>query len=221
MLTVLVVDDFVALVVIVVAYSSGISWLALVIAIALFGRRAWTAAIARAAGASLRRRRCCHLGCAVQVGRRPRGRRPGDGFAYVRVPGWPVGAGECDRGLPAVSRAAHRRTRSPSKREREGSDLPNARLQQLIHPWSSYVVVPVFALANIGIPISWHFLADAFTSPITLGIIVGYVFGKPIGIAGMSWVVTKISRGSLRPPVGWAAVGGAGTIAGIGFTVSL
>jgi Na+/H+ antiporter NhaA len=98
---------------------------------------------------------------------------------------------------------------------------PNDRLQELYHPWTSYLIVPLFGLANAGIHVDAGFLAHAYTSPITLGIIVGYVAGKPIGVAGMSAVVTITSRGRLRPPVGWAAVLGGGTIAGIGFTVSL
>jgi Na+/H+ antiporter NhaA len=98
---------------------------------------------------------------------------------------------------------------------------PNERLQQLFHPWTSYAIVPLFALANAGIVISGSFLAHAFTSPITLGILVGYVAGKPIGITAGAWLVTRLSGGRLRPPVGWAAVAGAGTIAGIGFTLSL
>jgi len=98
---------------------------------------------------------------------------------------------------------------------------PNERLQQLLHPWTSYVIVPLFALSNAGITISLSFLAKAYTSPITLGILLGYVVGKPLGIAGTSWLVTRISRGRLVPPVGWASVTGAGAIAGIGFTVSL
>jgi Na+/H+ antiporter NhaA len=98
---------------------------------------------------------------------------------------------------------------------------PNERLQQAFHPWTSYVIVPLFALANAGVQISGPFLARAFTSPVTLGILAGYVVGKPVGIAGTSFLVTKISKGRLRPPAGWASVIGAGTIAGIGFTVSL
>ncbi len=98
---------------------------------------------------------------------------------------------------------------------------PDERLQQLYHPWSSYVIVPVFALANAGIPISGEFLGHAFSSPITLGIVCGYVVGKPIGILSGTWLAARATRGQLRPPVGWAAVGGAGTVAGIGFTVSL
>ncbi len=98
---------------------------------------------------------------------------------------------------------------------------PNERLQQIYHPWSSYLIVPLFALANAGVAISGGLLATAFTAPLTLGILVGYVAGKPLGTAGTAWLVGKLSKGRIQPPVGWAAVLGAGTIAGIGFTVSL
>ena len=98
---------------------------------------------------------------------------------------------------------------------------PNERLQETFHPWTSYVIVPLFALANAGVQISGPFLAQAFTSPVTLGILAGYVLGKPLGISGTAFLVTWLSKGRLRPPVGWASIIGAGTIAGIGFTVSL
>jgi protein-disulfide isomerase len=103
----------------------------------------------------------------------------------------------------------------------ESAISPNERLQLLYHPWTSYLIVPLFALANAGIAIHPALLASAYTSPITLGILFGYVTGKPVGILGMSWLVTRLSGGRLRPPVGWAAVAGGGTIAGVGFTVSL
>ncbi len=83
------------------------------------------------------------------------------------------------------------------------------------------MIVPLFALANAGIAIDGGFLARGFTSPITLGILFGYVAGKPLGILGASWLVARLSHERLRPPVGWVAVAGGGTIAGIGFTVSL
>ena len=98
---------------------------------------------------------------------------------------------------------------------------PNGRMQEIFHPWASYVIVPLFALANAGLVISAEFLAHAFASPITIGILLGYVVGKPIGTTGGAWLVTTISRGRIRPPAGWASVTGAGTIAGIGVTVSL
>jgi Na+/H+ antiporter NhaA len=98
---------------------------------------------------------------------------------------------------------------------------PNDRLQQIYHPWTSYVIVPLFALANAGVTVNGGFLARAFSSPITLGILIGYVVGKPIGTVAAAWLLDRLSGGRVRPPVGWAAVLGAGTIAGIGFTVSL
>ena len=79
----------------------------------------------------------------------------------------------------------------------------------------------MFALANAGIDLGGGVFGDALTSPITLGVFFGYLLGKPVGIVGGSWLLTRASRGRLRPPVGWAAVAGAGTIAGIGFTVAL
>jgi len=97
----------------------------------------------------------------------------------------------------------------------------NERLQQLFHPWTSYLIVPLFALANAGIAVDSGLLSDALTSPITLGIIVGYVVGKPVGYLGAAWLTTRASRGRVRAPVGWAAVAGGGTIAGVGFTVAL
>lgn len=97
---------------------------------------------------------------------------------------------------------------------------PNARLQRVYHPWTSYVIVPLFGLANAGIILNGGFLADAFTAPVTWGVIAGYVAGKPIAITGASWLVTRLGRGRIRPTVGWAAVAGSGAIGGVGFTVS-
>jgi protein-disulfide isomerase len=98
---------------------------------------------------------------------------------------------------------------------------PNDRLEQIFHPWVSYLIVPLFALANAGVVLNAEFLIHAYTSPVTLGIILGYLVGKPVGITLGVWLTTKISRGRLTPPVGWGAVLGTGAAAGIGFTVSL
>jgi Na+/H+ antiporter NhaA len=98
---------------------------------------------------------------------------------------------------------------------------PNDRMQQLFHPWTSYLIVPLFALANAGLTVNAGFLARAYTAPVTLGILIGYVVGKPVGTVGAAWLLTKVSRGRIRPPIGWAAVTDAGAIAGIGFVVSL
>ena len=98
---------------------------------------------------------------------------------------------------------------------------PNDRLQRIYHPWSSYVIVPLFGLANAGIVIDGPFLARAFTSAVTWGVLLAYVIGKPIAVVGASWLLDSVTHGRIRPIVGWAGVLGSGTIAGIGFTVSL
>jgi Na+/H+ antiporter NhaA len=115
--------------------------------------------------------------------------------------------------IPELARAAQQSVRLALS--------PNDRLQQLFHPWTSYLIVPLFALANAGITVDGSLLARAYTSPVTLGILLGYVVGKPAGTVAAAWLLVRISRGTIRPPVGWAAVTGAGAIAGIGFTVSL
>ena len=98
---------------------------------------------------------------------------------------------------------------------------PNERLQYLFHPWVSYVIVPLFALANAGVLINREALSEALASPITLGVILGLVVGKPVGIIGFTWLATRNWLGRLPQTVPWPALIGAGVVAGIGFTVSL
>ena len=98
---------------------------------------------------------------------------------------------------------------------------PNERLQYGLHPWSSYVCVPLFALANAGIHVTGGLLASAITSPITLGILVGYVVGKPLGVLAASWLATRPALRGARPTLSWPSLAGGGAVAGIGFTVSL
>jgi len=98
---------------------------------------------------------------------------------------------------------------------------PNERLQYDLHPWTSYVIVPLFALANAGIHLTGKLLADAIVSPITLGILVGYVIGKPIGVFSGSWLASRPALHGPRLPVSGPVLAAAGATAGIGFTVSL
>jgi protein-disulfide isomerase len=103
----------------------------------------------------------------------------------------------------------------------ESALSPNERLQHRFHPWSSYVIVPLFALANAGIALDASFLGDALRSPVTLGIVGGYVLGKPLGILAAAWLAQRMGRGALRLPIGWGAFAGTGAAAGVGFTVAL
>ena len=98
---------------------------------------------------------------------------------------------------------------------------PNERLQHLFHPWTSYVIVPVFALANAGVELNRDVIAQATSSAVTIGIILGLVVGKPLGIIGMTWIVTRPRFGGFALPVPWPSLTSAATVAGIGFTVSL
>ena len=98
---------------------------------------------------------------------------------------------------------------------------PNERMQQLFHPWTSYVIVPIFALANAGVELTGDVLGDAATSPITIGIVAGLVLGKLLGITGASWLATRRALGGFPLTVPWPPLIGAAAVAGIGFTVSL
>jgi Na+/H+ antiporter NhaA len=98
---------------------------------------------------------------------------------------------------------------------------PNERLQYRLHPWTSYAVVPLFALANAGVHVTGQLIDDAMSSPITLGILVGYLVGKPLGIAGASWLASRPAMHGQRSPLSPPLLAAGGAVAGIGFTVSL
>jgi Na+/H+ antiporter NhaA len=221
LLTIAVVDDVVALVVIATVYTEHVTVSALLVAAGLLG----AVLVVRAAGVRYGAVYAA-LGAATWVALLESGVEP---VVIGLVMGLLTYAYPAAR--PALESAAARFREfreqptpelAQSARAGVGAAIsPNDRLQQLFHPWTSYLIVPLFALANAGIPIDGAFLARAFASPITLGILVGYLAGKPVGIVGASWLFTRLSRGRVRPPVGWAAVAGSGTIAGVGFTVSL
>jgi Na+/H+ antiporter NhaA len=221
LLTVFVVDDLVALVVIAVVYSTDIEMTPLIVAIVAFALML----VLRAANV---RRGVLYLPFALVI------------WAALLASGVdPVVAGLAI-GLTAVAYTPGRADLEQATglfklfREQPTPELarsasvglaqalsPNDRLQRIYHPWSSYVIVPVFGLANAGLVIDGPFLARAFTSPVTWGVLLGYVLGKPIAIVATSWLLTTVTKGRIRPTVGWAGVLGSGTIAGIGFTVSL
>ncbi|MFQ6147105.1 Na+/H+ antiporter NhaA [Streptomyces seoulensis] len=220
-LTVTVVDDFLALGVITVAYSEHVTVLPVLAALAAF---------------------------AVVLVLRRLGVRRGTVYAALALVGWlallesgvdPVVFG-LGMGLLTYARPAARSDLERASglfrlfREQPTPELersarlglasavsPNERLQRMYHPWAGYVVVPLFALANAGVEISADELGRAFASPVTLGILFGYVLGKPFGIVGASLLCTVLSRGRVRLPVGWGALGAGGALAGVGFTVSL
>jgi NhaA family Na+:H+ antiporter len=98
---------------------------------------------------------------------------------------------------------------------------PLARTEHALLPWTSFVIVPLFALANAGVPLSPEALGDAVTSPITLGVLLGLIVGKAVGIAGACSVALATGLGRLPDGVRFVHLVGASVVAGIGFTVSL
>ncbi len=102
-----------------------------------------------------------------------------------------------------------------------GTEGPMERLEGIVHPWVSFVVLPLFALANAGVVFNADTLSDAIGSSITLGIAVALLVGKPIGILGMSWLAVRLGIGRLPSAVTWRQVLGVGFLAGIGFTVAI
>ena len=220
-LTVVVVDDLVALVVIATVYTQRVAVRAVVVAAILF------AVVLAARVAGLRRGLAyVVLGVALWLALEKSGVDPVvTGLVMgLLVTAHPVAREDLERASALFRLFREQPTPELARDARAGVEAAisaNERLQQLYHPWTSYVFVPLFALANAGISISGSFLGHAFSSPITLGVLVGYVVGKPVGISTTAAVVRLASRGRLRPPVGWAAVLGGGAIAGIGFTVSL
>lgn len=95
------------------------------------------------------------------------------------------------------------------------------RLEHLLHPWTSYVIIPLFALANAGLVLRADSLGDALTSRLTLGIVAGLVAGKLVGISGISWLAIRAGWGALPSGVTYRHLLGVSMLAGIGFTVSL
>lgn len=93
------------------------------------------------------------------------------------------------------------------------------RLISALHPLSAYVVLPVFALANAGVELGA--LGDVLTEPVGLGIVLGLVLGKPIGILATSFVAVRLGIAKLPEDTPWPMVAGLGAVAGIGFTVSI
>jgi Na+/H+ antiporter NhaA len=221
MLTVVVVDDIVALVVIATVYTESLSIVPLLAAAVFFGAVLVLRSIPVRVGLVY-----FVLGVGAWVGLLKSGVEPVVvGLAMgLLVYAFPVERSSLERATERFREFREQPTAELARVagvEIRAATSGNERLQRLFHPWTSYAIVPLFALANAGIAIDGGFLARGFTSPITLGILLGYVVGKPVGILGFSWLLTRLTRRRLRPPVGWMAVAGGGTIAGIGFTIAL
>jgi Na+/H+ antiporter NhaA len=219
LLTVVVIDDLAALLVIALGYSEEISVMALMVAIALFG-----VLLALRWAGSWRGPAAVLTGVGIWFAMFESG-------VDAVIAGLAIGL--VTSAYPPPRDQLERSTElARSFREQPTPELaynaraslasaisPNERLQYRLHPWTSRVIVPLFAIANAGIHLDGDLLGDAITSPVTLGIVAAYVIGKPVGILGATWLATRAGRARLT--VTWPVLVVAASAAGIGFTVSL
>jgi Na+/H+ antiporter NhaA len=221
LLTLAVVDDLGALVVIATAYTKHVSVTALLVAIGLFA-----ALLALRFAPAWRRQAAVLIGIALWVAMFKSGIDPviAGLAAGLVTSAYPPSREDLER-VTELTRSFREQPTPELARSAQLGVLSaislNERLQYELHPWTSYVVVPVFALANAGIHVTGSLLGDAIASPITLGIVAGYVVGKPLGIVGASWIASRPALRGPKPPISWPLIFGGGAVAGIGFTVSL
>lgn len=222
LLTLAVFDDLGALLVIATAYTKHVSMPALLIAIGLFVVLIGL----RYAPSGWRRPLSVVVGVGIWVAMFKSGIDPViSGLAVGLVTSaYPPSRENLER-VTELTRSFREQPTPELARSAQQSVLsaisPNERLQYSLHPWTGYVIVPLFALANAGIHLSSGLLSDAVSSPITLGIVVGYVVGKPVGIMAASWLASRPALHGSRPTVSWPVLAGGAAVAGIGFTVSL
>jgi Na+/H+ antiporter NhaA len=222
LLTVIVFDDIVALLVIATVYTDEIELGALAMAVGLFG----LLLALRYAPVAWRSPLAALLGVALWVALYESGIDPLlAGLAVgLAVSAYPPARTELERATELVRTFREQPTPELARSAQVGvrsAISANERLQYRLHPWTSFVIVPLFALANIGIHVDGQLLEDAVTSPITLGILFGYVIGKPVGIVTAIWLASRPWATGLRPGLSWPAILGGGAVAAIPFTVSL
>ena len=100
-------------------------------------------------------------------------------------------------------------------------EAPLQRLEHIWHMPVAYLVIPIFALANAGIPLAFGSFGETLTHPVTLGVLLGLVLGKFIGITGASWIVLKLGLAELPKNTRFTQIAGVSLLAGIGFTMSI
>lgn len=225
MLSLAIVDDIGAILVVAIGYSSHIAWGALVLAalgvaivraMAMLGFRGfplyfliggfiWLAVDASGIHATVTG---VILGLMTPARRWVSNERL---YAILdRVVAHPIGnhgSGETkDRQTLQVAEIAARETLSPVE-----------RLEIALHPWVGFVIMPLFAFANAGVPLSLSGLG----SPVTMAVFAGFVLGKPIGVLTFSWLAVRSGIATCPSDLNWRLLAGGGLLAGIGFTMAL
>jgi Na+/H+ antiporter NhaA len=221
LLTLAVFDDLCALLVIAVAYTTRVKVLALAIALLLF-----IVLLALRYAPEWRRPASIAVGFGLWVAMFESGIDPiVSGLAVgLATSAYPPSRDDLERASALARSFREQPTPELARSAQQGvlsAISPNERLQYTLHPWTSYVIVPLFALANAGVKVTGKLVQDALGSPITLGILLGYLVGKPLGIFSGSWLATRPAVHGPRSPLSTPLLLAGGAFAGVGFTVSL
>jgi Na+/H+ antiporter NhaA len=221
MLTLAIVDDLVALIVIAVAYTEHVEFGPLAIAVGLF---AVLAVALRQIPARLLAATAALFTAAIWVALHASGIDPLiSGLAVgLLISAYQPVRQDLEEVVERVRSFREQPTPELARSAQRGvasAISPNERIQYGLHPWTSFVIVPLFAVANTGVRIDGDLLSRAVRSPVTLGIFFGYVVGKPVGITAATWLATRM-RG-VTPSVTLPVTFVGGVVGGIGFTVSL
>jgi Na+/H+ antiporter NhaA len=222
LLTVAVIDDLVALLVIATVYTEEVSVVPLAVAAGLFGALVGL----RYAPVAWRLQAAVLLGVALWIALHLSGVDPviAGLAAGLVTSAYPPARTDLERVTELTRSFREQPTPELARSAQLGvarAISANERLQYRLHPWTGFVIVPVFALANAGIHVDGQLLGDAVTSPVTLGILFGFVVGKPLGIVSAAWLASRPWLTGLRRSLSWPVIVGGGAVAGIGFTVSL
>jgi NhaA family Na+:H+ antiporter len=105
-------------------------------------------------------------------------------------------------------------------RTRNAETSPLLSLEHALHPWVAYAILPIFAFANAGVSLA-GMSVDSFTHPVPMGIAVGLLLGKTVGVFGLTWLAVKLRLAALPEGAGWGQILGVAILCGIGFTMSL
>lgn len=225
MLSLAIIDDIGAIIVVALGYSHDFVWAALAIAalgllvvyaMARMGFRAFPVYFLAGAGiwAAVDASGIHATVTGVVLGLMTPARRwVSDDRLYailsqvVAHPGGQEGSGDTrNRGTLQAAEIAARESLSPVE-----------RLEIALHPWVGFVIMPLFALANAGVTLS----LDELDVSIVAAIVFGFVIGKPLGVLSLAWLAVRLGIASLPPGLSWAALAGGGLLAGIGFTMAL
>jgi NhaA family Na+:H+ antiporter len=224
LLTLAIVDDLGAILVIALGYSDGVAWNWLAAAavglatVALFARlgvrsflvylllgaAVWSAFHASGVHATV-------AGVILGLMTPARRRASPEFFAHLLERAQDAMLGDWDDEPPRVDQVQR------VKQAAQEAVSPLEFLEQYLHPWVSFGIMPIFALANAGVPI----VAGELASPVAVAVMLGLLVGKPVGVVAASFLAVRLGLARLPQGVNWPILAGGGCLAGIGFTMAL